>query len=147
MASTVNPRVCCAMAINLLSLTNLVSYQPCVEFISRTSCIFGILRSGICSHRQNLLRFSDDGEADAADPAQSLAATIFMFFIHVCGGILMQLILFVSWYVWKGCSMTTPPFTLGDKKCLQGSLTSRHRCWNAKWQWWIYGFSHSLGFD
>ena len=50
-------------------------------------------RSGICSHRQNLLRFSDDGEADAADPA--LAATIFMSFGHVCGVILMQLILFV----------------------------------------------------
>ena len=87
-----------ASAINLLSLTNLaltnlVSCQPCVEFISRTSCIFGILRSGIRSHRQNLLRFSDDGEADAADPA--LAATIFMSFGHVCGVILMQLILFV----------------------------------------------------
>ena len=64
-----------------------------MEFVSRTSCIFGILRSGICSHRQNLLRFSDDGEADAADPA--LAATIFMSFGHVCGVILMQLILFV----------------------------------------------------
>ena len=73
-----------------------VSDQPCVEFISRTSCIFGILRSGICSHRQNLLRFSDDGEADAADPAQCLAATIFMPFVHVCGGIWMHLILFVS---------------------------------------------------
>ena len=136
-----------------------VSYQPCTDQPCLLPTLCGI-------YLKNQLYFRNPSvwdlfpsakpvtflrrrgwEADAADPAQCLAATIFMPFVHVCGGIWMHLILFVSWHDCKGCSMMTPPITLGDKKCLQGSLTSRHRCWNAKWQRSTDGFSHSLGFD